>query len=296
MGALGLALAVWLGAGQVRAADTVADPVVGERGSVVVRASEVRQLLQLADPESRQKLERDPAVMAQKVRERVLQLVLLKEAQGRQWDQKPDVSLRAEIARQNAIVESFVASQVQTDPSFPTEEQVQAAYDANKSKLIVPRQYHLAQIFIAAPQSSGVQGDADGLRRANDLRQQIVKSKADFAALAKKSSEDRVSAERGGDLGWLREDQMLPPIRSSVSGLIEGGVTEPVRSQEGWHLLKLLATKPAAPATLAEAHDALVRALRQERAQANQRAYLTGLLKDEPIKVNEIEIGKLTTK
>ena len=48
--------------------------------------------------------------------------------------------------------------------------------------------------------------------------------------------------------------------------------------------------------TLAEAHDALVRALRQERAAQLQRNYITNLLHDDPIQVNEIEINKLTAK
>ena len=291
-----VALAATLLAAPVVRADDAADPVVARRGDVTMTAGQVRQLTQMADPELRKQMEHDPAVLAQKVRERLLQLVILHEAQSHQWDQRPEVQFRADLARQNAIVDSYVASQVPNEPDFPTEDQVKAAYEANKSKLMVPRQYHLAQIFIAAPLSGGVQSDADGLHRINDLRQQIVKAHADFAALAKKSSDDKVSAGNGGDLGWVREDTVIPAIHTAVVGLAEGAVSDPVRSPEGWHLLKLIATRAAAPATLADAHDTLVRALRQERVAQSQRAYVGGLLKDDPIQVNEIEIGKLTGK
>jgi hypothetical protein len=290
------ALAMALLAAPLARADDAGDAVVARRGEVSLTVADVRQLIDTAEPELRQQMQNDPAVLGQKVRDRLLQLVLLHEAQAHQWDQRPEVRFRAEVARQNAIVESFVASQVPDDPAFPSEDQVRAAYDANRSKLVVPRQYHLAQIFIAAPLSGGVQGDADGLRRISDLRQQIVKAHADFAALARKSSDDKPSAANGGELGWLREEAVIPAIRSAIAGLSEGSVSEPVRSAEGWHLIKLLGTRPTAPATLAEAHDTLVRALRQERVAGEARAYIGGLLKADPMQINEIELGKLTGK
>ena len=277
-------------------ADDAADPVVARRGSIVVTASQVRQILAAADPEVRQKLEHDPAALSQKVRERLLQLVLLADAEAHHWQDKPDVAFRAELARENAIVDSYVAGQVPSDPAFPSEEQVQGVFDANKGKLMVPRQYHLAQIFIAAPQSSGVQGDADALRRINDVKAQIVKNHADFAALAKKSSEDTKTAANGGDLGWLREDAVIPVIRNGIANLPDGAISDPIRSPEGWHLIKVIGTKPVTPATYAEAREVLVRALRQERAQQIQHNFISSLLQNDPIQVNEIEIGKLTVK
>lgn len=290
------AFALCLAASPPARADDAPDPVLGQRSAVTLTASELKQLLQLTDPELRQKIEHDPAALAQRVRERLLQLTLLAEAKKQQWDQRPEVKLRAQLAAEAAVVDSFVAAQAPNDPAFPTDDQVQKAYDANKSKLMLPRQFHVAQIFIAAPASTGVQGDADGLRRSTDAHTQLVKQKADFAALAKKLSEDKGSAANGGDMGFLREDNLIPPIRAAVSALAEGAVSDPIRSPQGWHIVKLIGTKPATPMTLAEAHDALVRALRQERAAQLQRNYITNLLHDDPIQVNEIEINKLTAK
>jgi parvulin-like peptidyl-prolyl isomerase len=293
---LGLALAVaMLAAPAARAADAD-DPVIAQRGDVALKASDVRQIIAMADPDIRQQMQRDPAVLAQKLRDRLLQLSILAEATAHQWDQRPDVAWRAELAREGAVEESYVAAQVASDPAFPSEAQIQAAYEANKSKLIAPRQYHVAQIFIAAPQSGTVQADADALRRATDLRQQIVRSHADFAALAKTRSDDAASAPNGGDLGWVREDGMLPAIRGALAGLPDGSVSDPVRSPQGWHVIKLLGTRPAAPVSLADARETLMRALRQERMVQAQRAYLANLLQQQPVKLNEIELSKFATK
>ncbi len=89
---------------------------------------------------------------------------------------------------------------------------------------------------------------------------------------------------------------MVPAIRSALASLPDGGVTEPVRSPQGWHVLKLLGTRPPAPMPLAEARETLVRALRQERMVQAQRGYLSNLLQQTPIQLNEIELSKFATK
>ncbi len=232
----------------------------------------------------------------QAVRDRMIKLTLLREAEARQWDKRDDIAYRAELAREEAIESSWIASEVAGDPGFPTEDQVKTAYEANKAKITVPKQYHVAQIFIAVPPGTSKQAEEDAQHKLVDLRQQILKQHADFAVLAKRYSDEKASAVNGGELGWVREDAMMPPIRAEVQGQAEGSISEPVRSPNGWHLIKLIAVKPAAQATFAEAHDALVKAMRQERLVEGQRNYLANLLKQQPIEVNEIELSKFGAK
>jgi len=290
-----LATSLLLFAPAARAADAD-DPVVAQRGTVTLKASDVRELIAMADADTRRLIEHDPAALAQKLRDRLLQLSVLEDAKAHQWDQRPEVAYRAEMAREGAIEESYVAAQVPADPAFPNDQQIQAAYEANKAKLMVPRQFHVAQIFVAAPQNGSTTADADTLHKAADLRQQVVKGHADFAALAKSRSDEAASAANGGDLGWLREDGLIPAIRAALAGLSEGGVSDPVRGPQGWHVLKLLGTRPAGPSSLTDSRDALVRAMRQEHMLEAQRGYLTSLLQQVPIQVNEIELGKFATK
>ncbi len=289
-------VAAGLLAAPVARADDAPDPVVAQRGNITLTASAVRQMIAMADPDARVQMEHDPAFLAQRLRDRLLQLTVLAEAKAHQWDQRPDVAYRAELAREGAIEESYVAAQVQADPNFPTEEQVQAAYDANRGKLLVPKQYHVAQIFLASPQNGPIQQDADALHKANELRAQATKPHADFAALAKTKSDDKTTGPNGGDLGWLREDALAPPIRAAVAALSDGAVSEPVRSQQGWHVLKLLGVRPSTPATFAEAHETIVRAMRQDRQMQGQRTYLSDLMQQTQIQINEIEVSKLVTK
>jgi len=275
------------------AAADPSDPIVAQRGDITLTAGQVRDLVRSADPDQRQRLEHDPAELAQFVRNQLLQAVLLEEAKTAKWDEHPDIVARAERARQTVIAETYIASLTQPDPAFPSEADVQAAYDANKQRFVVPRQYHLAQIFVALPTGASPKAEDDAQKKIADLRAQLAKKGADFAEIARKQSDDRNSAPKGGDLGWVREDQLIAPIKTAVGGMQDNAVSDPVRSPDGIHIAKLLGTKPAGPAALADVHDQIVASLKQEHQQQNARAYVSGLFRASPLQLDEIQLARL---
>jgi peptidyl-prolyl cis-trans isomerase SurA len=67
-----------------------------------------------------------------------------------------------------------------------------------------------------------------------------VQKGGDFAALAKKYSEDPGSAMKGGDLGWTSPGQMVPEFEQMAANTDVGKVSPPFRSQFGWHILQVL--------------------------------------------------------
>lgn len=296
----GLALAVVLALAQpcaARADDTApADPVVAQRGAVTLTASQVRAMLANVDPETRQQMQRDPRLLLQRVRDRLVQLVLLDRAKADKWDERPDVIYRAEQAKQSAIAESYLAGQTPLPPDFPNDQQIAAAYEANKGKLMLPRQYHLAQILIAVPQDAPAADDAQAQKRAADLRKQIVDGHKDFTQIAKQSSDDKNTAPNGGDLGWVRDDLLVPALRQTLAPLANGAVSDPVRTPDGWHVVKVLGIRPPTVATLAEARDMLVRAMRQEREVQLQRKYVADMLQQDPIRIDQVELWKQTAQ
>jgi peptidylprolyl isomerase len=88
---------------------------------------------------------------------------------------------------------------------------------------------------------------------------------------------------------------MVPGIRSAVT-LAKEGVSEPIRLDDGWHLLKVLETKPAFTRPLAEARESIATQLRADRARANRQAYLTKLLEQNPPTINELALPKVLAK
>jgi len=89
----------------------------------------------------------------------------------------------------------------------------------------------------------------------------------DFAELAREFSRDG-SAAQGGDLGWFGQGVMIPPFEAAVMALSPGDVSEPVQTQFGWHLVRLIDTRIAAAPALAEIRDDLVQQIQREAARA----------------------------
>ncbi len=77
------------------------------------------------------------------------------------------------------------------------------------------------------------------LRLATDLKRRLDKGE-DFAAMAKKYSQDTVSAKNGGDLGFISKGMMLKPFEEAVYGMKLGEISQPVKTEYGYHIIKLV--------------------------------------------------------
>lgn len=155
----------------------------------------------------------------------------------------------------------------------------------------MPKQYHLAQVYVACPKGS----DKDTEAKAQAKLEAVVKGikSGDFAAVAKSQSDDAASAQRGGDLGFLAESQIQPEIKTAAAALAKGSVSDPIRLNDGWHLIKVVEVKEPYTATLDEVKGSLANELRSQRAQVLGKAYLAKLLQQNPVTLNEIAVSKL---
>lgn len=266
--------------------------VVAQRGDLKLTGADVLDALSLLEPAARAQIAENSQSLGAFVRDRVLNAAVLAEARGKSWETRPEVARRIADARDAVILQTYLASLVPNDPTYPPESEVAAAYDANKARLATPRAFRLAQIVILVKQGASAQEDEEARKKAADLRAQAVKPKADFAELAKKNSQEIATADKGGEVGWLREPDLLPAVREVVAAMPDGGISQPVRVPDGWHVLKVLDTKPPGTLSMLDAKPQIVAALRQTRAQKLMRAYLDDMLKNQPIQVNEIELAR----
>ncbi len=79
--------------------------------------------------------------------------------------------------------------------------------------------------------------DAKAKARIDTLRARIAGG-ADFAKVASESSDDTFSKEKGGELGWFTQDQFGPEFGAQVAGLQDNGVSQPFKTQAGWHIVQ----------------------------------------------------------
>ncbi|GAB4243870.1 MAG: peptidylprolyl isomerase [Thermoleophilia bacterium] len=93
-------------------------------------------------------------------------------------------------------------------------------------------------------------------QEADQIREEITGG-GDFAELAKEHSDDPGSAEQGGDLGNITPGSMVPEFDEKVFSLEEGAVSEPVRTQFGWHIIQVLEINPERTLELDEVSDGI---------------------------------------
>ena len=107
--------------------------------------------------------------------------------------------------------------------------------------------------------------------QAEDLLKQ-ARAGADFAGLAKKFSDDTGSAPRGGDLDFFRRGQMVPAFEEAAFALEPGGISDLVRSDFGFHIIKLTERRAGKTSDLATVRPQIVEQLSEQRAQAEASA------------------------
>ncbi|XHR27959.1 MAG: peptidylprolyl isomerase [Chthoniobacteraceae bacterium] len=270
-----------------------ADSILARVNGTDVKADEIRPLLESLNPQAQAELAAKPAELNQAIRMLLVRRVVLSEAQAQKWDQTPAFTSQLDKLRETALVESYLQSQTEPPADFPSAADLKTAYEANKAVLQAPRQYRLAQIFVAAPKGA----DTDTLKKAqaklDGITKQLAKSNADFAAIARTESDEKDAATKGGELGWLAEAQVRPEIRDSVTSLSKGASSKPVQLADGWHILKLLDVRESRQLTFDEVKSELVKRLRAKQSQTNRQAYLAKLREKNPITVNELAVAQM---
>jgi len=264
------------------------DAVVAKIGAREVTAAEIRPYLDGLTAADRTALTADKAALTRFVRSILVNRSVLQDAVEAGWDKKPQTVAGLARLRDQYLVESYLAEVGKVPDDYPSDEEVQKVYAAEKESLQLPRRYRVSQIFIADD------GDKDATRkRAQEIADTLKDEPGEFAALAKRNSNDTASAARGGDLGWLAEAEITPEIRTAVAGLSKGEISAPVAGRSGFHILLLQDKREAGPAPLDEVKGELANLLRNQRAALNRETHVSTLLQRQPVSVNELALEAL---
>ena len=173
-------------------------------------------------------------------RQVVEQLVSLKalaqEARKRKLDKDP-----AYLAQLNFQAENLLAGTLYRDLSTNLkldEAELRKYYEAHKNEYDRVQARHILIRFKGSPALPGKKEltEEEALEKVKALRARLVAGE-DFATIAKAESDDAGSGANGGDLGFFNHGQMVPPFDQAAFAAPIGQVTEPVKSQFGYHLI-----------------------------------------------------------
>ena len=134
-----------------------------------------------------------------------------------------------------------------------SDEELQAAYDAQYKDAEPEQEFNASHILVETKE------EADAIKVELD-------GGADFAEVAKEKSTGP-SGPGGGSLGWFGPGMMVPEFEEAVAGMEAGGVSEPVETQFGWHVIKLNETRTGEAPVLEDVREELETQVRQTKVQ-----------------------------
>ncbi len=153
----------------------------------------------------------------------------------------------------NNIEMNLLVMEYSTKDLVITDEELKAYFEANKD------QYNTAEMVRASHILVEAESDAKAIA-------QQLKDGADFATLAKEKSVDTMSAANGGDLDWFGRGQMVEPFENAAFSMKVNEVSAPVKSDFGYHIIKLTDKKEAYQAVYEEVKDDVQNAYKASKA------------------------------
>jgi len=162
---------------------------------------------------------------------------LAQEARKRKIDQTP--TFKAQLAlNTESLLAGTLMGELQSSAK-PQEADSRKYYDDHKAEYERVKARHILIRFKGSPVPAGANKDLteeEALEKIKTLRARIIAGE-DFAAVAKAESDDKGSGANGGDLDFFNRGHMTPPFDQAAFALPVGQISEPVKTQFGYHLI-----------------------------------------------------------
>jgi peptidyl-prolyl cis-trans isomerase C len=197
-----------------------ANPVLAKVNGTEIRQSD----LMLAEEELGPSLaQMDPATKKENVLAFLIDMkIVAKAAEDKKVENNEEFKKRLAFTRNRLLMDSLLATE---GKAATTDEAMKKVYEDASKQIAGEQEVHARHIL--------VESEDEAKAVAEEL-----KKGADFAELAKKKSKDP-GASDGGDLGFFTKDQMVPEFSAVAFTLEPGKISDPVKSQFGWHVIKV---------------------------------------------------------
>jgi len=197
-----------------------ANPVLVKVNGAEIRQSDVT----LAEEELGPSLaQMDPATKKENVLAFLIDMkIVAKAAEDKKIEDRPDFKARLAFTRNRLLMDNLLATE---GKAAATDEAMRKVYDEAAKQIAGEQEVHARHILVETEDE------------AKAIEAELKKG-ADFAELAKTKSKDPGAAD-GGDLGFFTKDQMVPEFSTVAFALEPGKISDPVKSQFGWHVIKV---------------------------------------------------------
>lgn len=156
------------------------------------------------------------------------------------------------------------------------EQEAREYYEQYKKRYEIKEQVRASHILLKVDAKADKKVDEAARKRALDIYRQAIKKDADFAELARKYSQGP-TASRGGDLSYFPRGRMVPEFEEVAFKMKPGEISKPVRTQFGWHIIKVVDHKEGRQRPFEEVRESIEKLLRNKKVRKAKQELLKTL-------------------
>lgn len=249
-----------------------------EKGKILAKVdkfeisqSELDQRLESLPPQLQARFQSNKA---QFLNELINQKLLLSEASKQKIDQDEKLISVLEQLKSELMVQRLVEKEILEKVNV-SDQEAEQYYNANKQLFMKPEQVHAFHILVSDE------------AQAKKVRERLIKGE-DFEKVAKETSVGP-SSPRGGDLGFVSKGQLVPEFETAAFALKIGEISAPVKTQFGYHVIKVTESTPAQQMQYDEIKENVKLQLQQERQRTLLVEFIETLKKKFTVKIYENE-------
>lgn len=239
--------------------------VIASVGKNNLTIKDLDMQIQGMPPQLQMALARNPA-LKERLLERWVQMTLMSlEAEKEGLDKKTDVQKRIKDMKNALLAQEYMNIHVKNNTEV-TDEDLKKYYNENKDKFKNPESVKARHILVKVAAGADDAAWKAALKKINDVKKKLKKGE-DFAKLAKEYSDDPGSKQKGGDLGYFTKGRMVPEFEKAAFSMKKGEISDPVKTNFGYHLIEVTDKKAASQKPFEEAKSGIKRTLTQEKQQ-----------------------------
>lgn len=253
-------------------------PYLAKVGETKITQSDFERELENL-PNFAQKMFEDSSGKEKFVDELIKKELLYQEALKKGLDKDTKYLKRVEDFKKIALVGQLLEKEIESKAKV-SDKDVKDYYEKHKEDFTTVSQIRASHILVKTEEE------------AKKILERLKKGE-NFAKIAKKISIDHGSAKNGGDLGFFSKGQMVPEFEAAAVKLKPGEISEPVKTQFGYHIIKVMDKKQGQIIEFEKVKDFISQRLSAEKQKEVFDSYIEGLKKTYKVEINKEAISKL---
>jgi len=253
-------------------------------GKEDVTSAEIKLLLATQSDEVRQQLLTNPKQLQEFLKTEAERKAVLMEARAAGVDKRSDVAMLMQRAQDQVLLTAHLSPRLAVPMGYPSDAEIASYYDKNKERFLSAEQVNVSTIFfLVLPAWSRDKALEDKIRLDAQRVAAEARKGSDFAELARLHSQDRPTADNGGSVGWVTGAQLLPELAQAAFKLKAGEISDPIRTQLGYQILRVNDRRPAVQRPLADVRAIVVQLLQNDYRQMKEREAIDAAVKTYPV-------------